>query len=87
MTSNQISTGEASSRYVKMQSEPAIPSPRSFRTQSMELERERIFEELPRGTVVSVSRPDAGDITPMLLTYTIELEYKQVIEWLASFSG
>ncbi|KAF3322746.1 phospholipase D p1-like protein [Carex littledalei] len=77
MTSNQISAGEASNRYVKMQSEPPIPSPRSFRTQSMELERERIFEELPRGTVVSVSRPDAGDITPMLLTYTIELEYKQ----------
>jgi phospholipase D1/2 len=86
MTSDQIPDGEGSNRYAKMQAEPPIPSPRSFRTQSMELETERIFEELPRGTVVSVSRPDAGDITPMLLTYTIELEYKQVI-WMASCSG
>ncbi|KAJ1699336.1 hypothetical protein LUZ63_007848 [Rhynchospora breviuscula] len=81
MTSDQISGGGEGSnpRYVKMQSEPSIPiaSPRSFRTQSMELECERIFDELPRGIVASVSRPDAGDITPMLLTYTIELEYKQ----------
>jgi phospholipase D1/2 len=79
MTSDQIPVGEESNRYVNMRAEPPIPSPRSFRTQSMELESERIFEELPRGAVVSVSRPDAGDITPMLLTYTIELEYKQVI--------
>lgn len=38
----------------------------------------RIFEELPKATIVSVSRPDASDITPLLLSYTIELEYKQV---------
>lgn len=38
----------------------------------------RIFEELPNATIVSVSRPDASDITPLLLSYTIELEYKQV---------
>ncbi|KAL0454752.1 UNVERIFIED_CONTAM: Phospholipase D zeta 1 [Sesamum latifolium] len=38
----------------------------------------RIFEELPTATIVSVSRPDASDITPLLLSYTIELQYKQV---------
>lgn len=37
-----------------------------------------IFEELPQATVVSVSRPDTGDISPILLSYTIELQYKQV---------
>ncbi|KAK4406708.1 Phospholipase D zeta 1, partial [Sesamum angolense] len=37
----------------------------------------RIFEELPTATIVSVSRPDASDITPLLLSYTIELQYKQ----------
>ncbi|KAI3448533.1 hypothetical protein Pfo_005198 [Paulownia fortunei] len=37
----------------------------------------RIFEELPMATIVSVSRPDASDITPLLLSYTIELQYKQ----------
>ncbi|KAK7392049.1 hypothetical protein VNO78_20475 [Psophocarpus tetragonolobus] len=36
-----------------------------------------IFEELPAATVVSVSRPDTGDISPILLSYTIELQYKQ----------
>ncbi|XP_051144137.1 phospholipase D zeta 1-like [Andrographis paniculata] len=38
---------------------------------------EGIFDELPTGTIVSVSRPDASDITPLLLSYTIELQYKQ----------
>jgi phospholipase D1/2 len=41
-------------------------------------EATRVFEELPRATIFSVSRPDAGDITPMLLSYTIEINYKQV---------
>ncbi|XP_021682219.2 phospholipase D zeta 1 isoform X2 [Hevea brasiliensis] len=36
-----------------------------------------IFDELPKATIVSVSRPDTGDISPMLLSYTIELQYKQ----------
>lgn len=37
-----------------------------------------IFDELPKATIVSVSRPDtAGDFSPMLLSYTIELQYKQ----------
>ncbi|XP_073292448.1 phospholipase D zeta 1-like [Primulina huaijiensis] len=37
----------------------------------------KIFEELPTATIISVSRPDASDITPLLLSYTIELRYKQ----------
>ncbi|CAN6588995.1 unnamed protein product [Malus baccata var. baccata] len=36
-----------------------------------------IFEELPVATIVLVSRPETGDISPMLLSYTIELQYKQ----------
>ncbi|CAK7340604.1 unnamed protein product [Dovyalis caffra] len=37
-----------------------------------------IFDELPKATIVSVSRPDtAGDFSPMLLSYNIELQYKQ----------
>ncbi|KAL6146533.1 hypothetical protein ACLB2K_057211 [Fragaria x ananassa] len=36
-----------------------------------------IFVELPVATIVSVSRPDTGDISPMLLSYTIEFQYKQ----------
>ncbi|OAY44001.1 phospholipase D zeta 1 isoform X1 [Manihot esculenta] len=36
-----------------------------------------ILDELPKATIVSVSRPDTGDISPMLLSYTIELQYKQ----------
>nr|CAB3461725.1 unnamed protein product [Digitaria exilis] len=38
----------------------------------------RVFDELPRAHIVAVSPPDAGDITPMLLSYTIEVHYKQV---------
>ncbi|KAK7277974.1 hypothetical protein RJT34_22995 [Clitoria ternatea] len=36
-----------------------------------------IFEELPKATIVSASRPDTGDISPSLFSYTIELQYKQ----------
>ncbi|KAI4349929.1 hypothetical protein L6164_010470 [Bauhinia variegata] len=36
-----------------------------------------IFEELPTATIVSVSRPETGDISPILLSYTIDLYYKQ----------
>ncbi|CAN1197965.1 Phospholipase D zeta 2 [Linum perenne] len=36
-----------------------------------------IFDELPKASIASVSRPDTGDISPMLLSYTIELQYKQ----------
>jgi hypothetical protein len=38
----------------------------------------RVFDALPRASIIAVSRPDAGDITPMLLSYTIEVHYKQV---------
>lgn len=38
---------------------------------------ERIFEELPEASIVSVSRPDATDFSPLLLSYTIQLQYKQ----------
>ncbi|KAK8633595.1 hypothetical protein V6N13_014439 [Hibiscus sabdariffa] len=43
-------------------------------------ENDSIFEELPKATIVSVSRPDTGDMSPMLLSYTIEVRYKQ-FEW------
>ncbi|KAL8171808.1 hypothetical protein V2J09_023612 [Rumex salicifolius] len=36
-----------------------------------------IFDELPKATIVSVSRPDASDITPLLLSYVIEFQYKE----------
>ncbi|MED6197985.1 Phospholipase D zeta 1, partial [Stylosanthes scabra] len=36
-----------------------------------------IFDELPKAIIVSVSRPETGEISPILLSYTIELEYKQ----------
>lgn len=67
-------------RYVRMPPEPPEPeglaaaSSASFRLP----ESVRVFDELPRARIVQVSRPDAGDITPMLLSYTIEVHYKQV---------
>ncbi|CAL9068247.1 unnamed protein product [Musa banksii] len=75
MPSDQLSL-EGDHRYVKMQSEPpiAVPSSRSFRLQ----EHPRIFDELPKADIVSVSRPDARDISPMLLSYTVEFRYKQL---------
>nr|XP_009790304.1 PREDICTED: phospholipase D p1-like isoform X2 [Nicotiana sylvestris] len=36
-----------------------------------------IFEELPKATIIAVSRADASDISPLLLSYTIEVQYKQ----------
>ncbi|XVF31420.1 hypothetical protein REPUB_Repub16aG0144600 [Reevesia pubescens] len=42
-------------------------------------ENDSIFEELPKATIVSVSRPDTGDMSPMLLSYTIEVQYKQAL--------
>ncbi|KAL4202139.1 hypothetical protein AMTRI_Chr02g262200 [Amborella trichopoda] len=61
-------------RYFQMQSDAAISSFHSFRQGQ---EPEWIFEELPKATIVSVSRPDASDISPILLSYTIEFQYKQ----------
>ncbi|KAH0838915.1 hypothetical protein HID58_092349 [Brassica napus] len=37
----------------------------------------QIFEELPKAKIVSVSRPDTTDFSPLLLSYTLELQYKQ----------
>ncbi|CAL9125368.1 unnamed protein product [Musa textilis] len=60
-----------------MQSEPsiAVPSSHSFRLQ----EHPVIFDELPKADIVSVSRPDATDIIPMLLSYTVEFRYKKLL--------
>ncbi|XP_020267613.1 phospholipase D zeta 1-like isoform X2 [Asparagus officinalis] len=63
-----MSSDEFASDYVKLQPEP--PPARSP-------EKSWIFDELPAATIVSVSRPDASDITPVLLSYTIEFQYKQ----------
>ncbi|KAJ4956562.1 hypothetical protein NE237_013345 [Protea cynaroides] len=62
--------------YVQMQSEPSSMMSRSHSLRQG-AEQSRIFEELPKANIVSVSRPDAGDISPMLLSYTIEFRYKQ----------
>ncbi|GFP79138.1 phospholipase d p1 [Phtheirospermum japonicum] len=54
----------------------AVSSSHSLRCGG-EAAADRIFEELPTANIVSVSRPDASDITPLLLSYTIEIQYKQ----------
>ncbi|PON88229.1 Phospholipase D family [Trema orientale] len=72
MESEQLITSASGSRYFQMQSEPAMSFSFSLRP-----EPTRIFDELPKATIVDVSRPDAGDISPMLLSYTIEFQYKQ----------
>ncbi|KAJ0976302.1 hypothetical protein J5N97_018267 [Dioscorea zingiberensis] len=56
-----------------MPSERAVSGSGSFRL----TEAARIFDELPEANIVSISEPDASDITPLLLTYTIEFQYKQ----------
>ncbi|URE38688.1 phospholipase D [Musa troglodytarum] len=52
--------------YVRLPSAPAITERQQW-----------IFDELPTAKIVAASRPDAGDITPLLLSYTIEFQYKQ----------
>ncbi|XP_016433521.2 phospholipase D zeta 1 isoform X1 [Nicotiana tabacum] len=71
--------GGGGPRYVQMQSEPEPSTLSSFYSfhQDSSHESTRIFDELPSATIIQVSRPDAGDISPMLLTYTIEVHYKQ----------
>ncbi|KAL7252141.1 hypothetical protein ACSBR1_013899 [Camellia fascicularis] len=81
MASEQLMSG-GGPWYVQMQSEP-LPlqsSTSSFFFSSFShqcLESTRVFDELPKATIVSVSRPDPADISPMLLTYIIEFQYKQ----------
>ncbi|KAI9122956.1 hypothetical protein K1719_005845 [Acacia pycnantha] len=72
------SVSEGSSQYVQLPPHPPptiTPPVASLRQGGPE--PARIFDELPKATIVSVSRPDAGDISPMLLSYTIDFEYKQ----------
>lgn len=52
--------------------------PRNNSSKQCAAEHEQVFDELPKATIVAVSRPDSSDISPMLLSYTIELQYKQV---------
>ncbi|KAH0462521.1 hypothetical protein IEQ34_010096 [Dendrobium chrysotoxum] len=65
-------------RYVKVRSEPATSSSQLLQ-QEFAPDPAWIFDELPKATIVSVSRPDASDITPMLLSYTFEFQYKQLL--------
>ncbi|QCE07301.1 phospholipase D [Vigna unguiculata] len=63
-----------------MSSEPLIPPSEALSTSNSVRrcgETVWIFDELPKATVVSVSRPDTGDISSILLSYTIQLQYKQ----------
>ncbi|KAI3692072.1 hypothetical protein L6452_31881 [Arctium lappa] len=77
MASEQLMpSGGTGSHYVQMQSEPSRLSS-FFSFQQHPPEATRIFDELPKATIVQVSRPDAGDISPMLLSYTIDFQYKQ----------
>jgi len=62
----------SSPRYVQMQGEPTPSVSDLHRHEGV-----RIFEELPRATVVEVSRPDLNDLSQIQLVYTIEIEYKQ----------
>ncbi|PKA58407.1 Phospholipase D p1 [Apostasia shenzhenica] len=75
MSSDQF-IKEGGHRYVKMRLEPATSASQSFRQQGSP-ESAWIFDELPKATIISISRPDVSDITPMLLSYTIEFKYKQ----------
>ncbi|WVY95871.1 hypothetical protein V8G54_028022 [Vigna mungo] len=62
-----------------MSSEPLIPpsaalsTSHSFRRCG---ETVWIFDEMPKATVVSVSKPDTGDISSILLSYTIQLHVR-----------
>uniref|UniRef100_A0A0E0C141 Phospholipase n=1 Tax=Oryza meridionalis TaxID=40149 RepID=A0A0E0C141_9ORYZ len=70
-------------RYVRMPQEPEGEAAAAGAGSFLRLpESAGAFDELPRARIVGVSRPDAGDITPMLLSYTVEVQYKQVKEWL-----
>lgn len=70
--------GASGSRYVPMQSEQSPSTMSSFFSLQNPPEASRIFDELPKATIVQVSRHDAGDISPVLLSYTIDFQYKQV---------
>ncbi|TYH82595.1 hypothetical protein ES332_D02G072900v1 [Gossypium tomentosum] len=74
-----MASDQGGSQYYQVLSEPLTPSMMSSFfsfAPGVAPESTRIFDELPKATIVSVSRPDAGDISPMLLSYTIEFRYK-----------
>lgn len=81
MATEQLTPGGGSGpRYVQMQSEPGTSMMSSFFSfRQSQPESTRMFDELPKATIIQVSRPDASDISPMLLSYTIEFRYKQVL--------
>ncbi|XP_042054133.1 phospholipase D zeta 1-like [Salvia splendens] len=64
-------------RLISSHDRSAFSSSRSLRFNGDAAASTRIFDELPKATIVSVSRPEASDITPLLLSYNIELQYKQ----------
>ncbi|RVW40025.1 Phospholipase D zeta 1 [Vitis vinifera] len=84
MASEDLMSG-AGARYIQMQSEPMPSTISSFFSFRQSPESTRIFDELPKATIVFVSRPDASDISPALLTYTIEFRYKQARSGAFSF--
>ncbi|XP_047960602.1 phospholipase D zeta 1-like [Salvia hispanica] len=64
-------------RLISSHDRSALSSSRSLRFSEDAAASTRIFDELPTATIVSVSRPEASDITPLLLSYNIQLQYKQ----------
>ncbi|KAL8490601.1 hypothetical protein ACS0TY_022561 [Phlomoides rotata] len=81
-STEQLMSSGSGAKYVQMQSEAEFPpmasSFMSFPQQNFPFEDSaRIFDELPKATIIQVSRPDASDISPMQLTYTIEFQYKE----------
>lgn len=64
--------------HTMQQNHPTVTVlPRNNSSKQCAAEHEQVFDELPKATIVAVSRPDSSDISPMLLSYTIELQYKQ----------
>ncbi|XP_031373090.1 phospholipase D zeta 2-like [Punica granatum] len=54
-----------------------LPHASSQRHCAADAESNWIFDELPKATILSVSKPDPADFSPILLSYTIEVQYKQ----------
>ncbi|CAA0821421.1 Phospholipase D p1 [Striga hermonthica] len=87
MASTEQLMGGGGPKYVQMPAEsssppseltPMISTFLSFdQPNNPHDESNRIFDELPRASIIQVSRPDAGDISPVQLTYTIEFQYKE----------
>ncbi|KAF8392647.1 hypothetical protein HHK36_022996 [Tetracentron sinense] len=84
MASDEFMSGDEPC-YFPMQSEPLPPNVSSSYSIRIGPEPNWIFEELPNAKIVSVSQPDPADISPILLSYTIEFQYKQAR--ISSFSS